>query len=224
MCKLAPSILSADFACLGEQIKIVESAGVDILHIDVMDGVFVPNITIGFPVISSIRKKTSLFFDVHLMISEPVRYVQRFAEAGADMITVHIEACENLSATIQEIRDAGVRAGIAISPDTPLEGVIPYLDSVDMILIMSVYPGFGAQKILPDAMDRLSQMHTVIQERSLPVKLEVDGGVHMGNVKEIADCGVDIIVAGSSVFNGDIAANAKAFQEILESTGKGNLF
>lgn len=213
---LSPSILSADFKNLGEDIKKTEEGGAEYLHFDVMDGVFVPNLSFGLPVLASIKGYTNQVLDVHLMITEPIRYVEAFAKAGADIITVHTEACEDLEATIAKIREQGVKVGVTIKPATPVSVVEPILDQVDMVLIMSVEPGFGGQKFMPESLDKVRQLKAMIDERNLSVDIEIDGGVTVDNVAEIAEAGVNVMVAGSSVFGGDIVANAQKFMSILK--------
>lgn len=213
---ISPSILSADFNHLGRDVKAVENSRAKWLHIDVMDGTYVPNISFGFPVIESIRKQTNLFFDVHLMIVHPEKYIQRFAEAGADLITVHAEACTHLDRTIQEIRQAGVKVGVALNPATPLSAIEYVLDKVDMILIMTVNPGYGGQKYIPYCDRKIHELRTLIKERGLDVDIQVDGGVTPDNIASIAECGANVFVAGSSVFIGDIDQNVDQLLGKLE--------
>ena len=213
---ISPSILSADFNHLGRDVKAVENSRAKWLHIDVMDGTYVPNISFGFPVIESIRKQTNLFFDVHLMIVHPEKYIQRFAEAGADLITVHAEACTHLDRTIQEIRQAGVKVGVALNPATPLSAIEYVLDKVDMILIMTVNPGYGGQKYIPYCDRKIHELRTMIKERGLDVDIQVDGGVTPDNIASIAECGANVFVAGSSVFIGDIDQNVDQLLGKLE--------
>ena len=213
--RLSPSILAADFNILGEQIAAVKEGGAEFLHFDVMDGLFVPSISFGIPVLESIRKKTDLFLDVHLMIQEPVRYVQAFADAGADMINVHYEACEDLAATLAAIRKTGKKAGITIKPKTPVSVLAEWVEQVDLILLMSVEPGFGGQKFIPETMERLKELRAMIDKSAKKPLLEVDGGITLQNVGDVLSACADTIVAGSAVFRGDVTANVKAFQQIL---------
>lgn len=206
---LSPSILAADFNRLGEQMQQAERAGAQFLHFDVMDGVFVPSISFGMPVLQSIRKESSMFFDVHLMITEPVRYVEEFARMGADLITVHYEACENVGETLARIRSLGCKVGLSIKPATAVESVKPYLSDIDLLLIMSVEPGFGGQKLLPASYERLQEARALIDASGRHIYLEVDGGIHLGNVREIVESGADVIVAGSAVFRGNVEENVR---------------
>lgn len=212
---LAPSILSADFKELGKEIRLIEENGAKYLHFDVMDGIFVPNISFGMPVLKSIRPGTNLVCDVHLMITEPIRYVEEFVKAGADIITIHLEACEDVDATIAKIKDCGCKVGLSISPDTPVSELERYIEKVDMILIMSVYPGFGGQKFIPAALDKLAETRAMLDAKGLQVDLQVDGGITVHNVEDVMKAGANIVVAGSSVFSGDVEANMKNFMEIL---------
>ena len=215
MNKLAPSILAADFSRLGEQIKQVEKAGADYLHIDVMDGMFVPSISFGLPVIETIRKVSNLVFDVHLMIEEPGRYVKQFAAAGADILNVHVEACTHLQRTISEIKELGLKAGVTLNPGTPLTTLEYVLNDVDLVLIMSVNPGFGGQKFIPFTLQKLSDLREMRLRKNATAEIEVDGGVTLSNAKEIMEAGAEVLVSGSSVFGGDIEANVKAFRAIM---------
>lgn len=214
---LAPSILSGDFKCLGEQLKITEEAGAQYIHFDVMDGMFVPSISFGMPVLSSIRGVTGQVMDVHLMIEEPVRYVEEFAKCGADIITVHLEACRDLSETLDKIHACGVKAGISIKPATPAEALLPYLDRAEMFLVMSVEPGFGGQAFIPESLDKIRELRKLLDERNLPADLEVDGGIYPANVAEVLEAGANVIVSGSGVFKNDIRDNTEKFMEILRS-------
>lgn len=216
MYKLAPSILAADFSRLGEQIKAVERAGADYLHIDVMDGMFVPSISFGLPVIETIRKTSGLIFDVHLMIEEPGRYVKQFAAAGADILNVHVEACTHLQRTISEIKELGLKAGVTLNPGTPLTTLEYVLNDVDLVLIMSVNPGFGGQKFIPFTLQKLNDLREMRLRKNATAEIEVDGGVTLSNAKEIMEAGAEVLVSGSSVFSGDIEANVKAFRELMK--------
>jgi len=216
MNKLAPSILAADFSRLGEQIKAVERAGADYLHIDVMDGMFVPSISFGLPVIETIRKESNLVFDVHLMIEEPGRYVKQFAAAGADILNVHVEACTHLQRTISEIKELGLKAGVTLNPGTPLTTLEYVLNDVDLVLIMSVNPGFGGQKFIPFTLQKLNDLREMRLRKNATAEIEVDGGVTLSNAKEIMNAGAEVLVSGSSVFGGDIEANVKAFRELMK--------
>lgn len=206
---LSPSILSADFSVLGEQIKEADEAGAQYIHIDVMDGLFVPSISFGMPVIKSIRKMTKKVFDVHLMIDKPERYIKEFVDSGADIITFHLEACDSIKETIDTIHSYGLKAGLSIKPNTPVETLKPYLDDLDMILIMSVEPGFGGQKYIESSTDKIRQTRELITESGRDIDLQVDGGIKHDNVQMVVDAGANIIVAGSSIFAGSITENIK---------------
>lgn len=210
---LSPSILAADFSRLGEQIKEVEHAGAKYLHIDVMDGVFVPDISFGMPVISSIRKCTDIVFDVHLMIDRPERYIKEFADCGANLINFHLEATEDAVGAIQRIRFLGRRVGITISPETPAKAVEPYLKLVDMVLVMMVKPGFGGQKLIPECLDKVREVRAMVLEKGLRTDIEVDGGIRVDNVGLALEAGANVIVAGSAVFKNRISDNVRSFLE-----------
>lgn len=214
---LAPSLLAADFNRLGEQIKETEQCGAQYLHIDVMDGIFVPSISFGMPLIQSIRPTSRQFFDVHLMIVEPERYIKEFAACGADGITFHLEATKEPQQVIEQIHSYGIQAGISIKPGTTLEEVFPYVSQVEMMLMMSVEPGFGGQAYIPESTERIARMKQYIRENRLETKLEVDGGIDAGNVSEVIQAGADIFVAGSAVFrNAAITENIDKFMKIFK--------
>ena len=212
---LAPSILAADFKNLGQEMKKTEENGARYLHFDVMDGMFVPSISFGMPVLASIKDGTSQTMDVHLMVQEPIRYVEAFQKAGADILTVHLEACEDVKATIDKIRECGMKVGLSICPETEAEALKPYLKEVDMILVMSVHPGFGGQKFIPESLEKIRKVREMIEEQGLSVDVEVDGGIYLTNVREVLEAGVNVVVAGSAVFKGEPEQNTKEFMEIL---------
>lgn len=213
---LSPSILSADFARLGEQVQAIDAAGAQYVHIDVMDGAFVPSISFGMPVIRSIRGCTSRVFDVHLMVEEPGRYVKEFADCGADIITVHAEACVHLDRTIEAIKERGIKAAVALNPATDVSVLSYILPKLDMALLMSVNPGFGGQKFIGYTLDKIRELRRMAENRGLSTDIEVDGGVTHANVGEILDAGANVIVSGSSVFRGDISENVEKFLELMK--------
>jgi len=213
---LAPSILSADFGILKEQLEIVDEAGAEYIHFDVMDGLFVPSISFGIPVLRSIRKYTDRLFDVHLMIMDPERYIKDFAEAGADIITVHAEACKHLDACINLIKECGAMAGVAINPATPVSEILHVLDEVDMVLIMSVNPGFGGQKMIPYTLEKVKELSRICEEKNIKIDIEIDGGINVDTIDAALEAGANIIVAGSAVFKGDVKANVDALLERMQ--------
>ncbi len=215
MLTLLPSVLSADFANLGRDLACVKEAGVTAVHVDVMDGSFVPSISLGFPVIRSMRKVSDLFFDVHLMVDEPGRYLEEVKKAGANRIGVHVEACKHLHRTLQQIRDLGCEVCVVLNPATPLTSIEYVLEDVDVVLLMTVNPGFGGQAYIPTMTRKIKDLRKMIAKRGLDVKIELDGGVKLSNVRELIEAGADELVAGSSVFNGEPAKSVTAFLDIF---------
>ena len=212
--KLSPSVLSADFAKLGEQVRLVDEAGADYIHLDVMDGKFVPNISFGMPVIEAIRKVTDKPLDVHLMIEEPIRYLEEFKAAGADIVTVHAESCVHLHRTISRIRELDMKAGVALNPATSVSVLNYIFDDIDLALVMSVNPGFGGQTFIPAVLDKIERIHKIADDKGLMnLEIEVDGGVTLNNVSAVVDAGADVIVAGSAIFKGDPEKNVKEFKK-----------
>lgn len=217
MIRLAPSILAADFANLGQAVKTVTQGGCQVIHVDVMDGSFVPNISIGPGVIKDIRPYSDSFFDVHLMIDEPIRYIDKFVDAGADGITVHYEACKSLDDTLSKIESRGVKVGISIKPDTSPEVLLPYFDRLDLVLIMSVNPGFGGQSFMPGALDDIAYIKRLSKKHKKDIQIEVDGGIYHDNVEDVLKAGANLIVAGTAVFkNKPILENIEAFNQIFD--------
>lgn len=214
---LSPSILAADFKVLGQEMKKTEENGAAYIHFDVMDGMFVPSISFGMPVLASIHDATEQFMDAHLMVQEPIRYVEAFQKAGADCVTVHLEACEDVKTTLDKIHACGMKAGLAVNPETDVKELVPYLEDVEMILIMSVYPGFGGQKFIPESLDKIRAVRAMLNEKNLETDIQVDGGIYVENVREVLDAGANVIVAGSAVFRGDAGENTAKFMEILKS-------
>ncbi len=215
MYKLAPSILAADFAYLGQEVKAVEDAGVEYLHIDVMDGAFVPTISFGSPIVKSLRPISNLVFDVHLMVEEPIRFIDEFIDAGADIITVHAEACKHLHRTITAIKEKNVKVGVSLNPSTPLNVLEYVLDELDMVLLMSVNPGYGGQSFLPLTIDKIKRLKDQIDQKGLDIDIQVDGGLSPDNVNLVLDAGANVIVAGSAVFQNDIGENVAGFKEVF---------
>lgn len=214
---LSPSILAADFKVLGQEMKKTEENGAAYIHFDVMDGMFVPSISFGMPVLASIHDATEQFMDAHLMVQEPIRYVEAFQKAGADYVTVHLEACEDVKTTLDKIHACGMKAGLAVNPETDVKELVPYLEDVEMILIMSVHPGFGGQKFIPESLDKIREVRAMLNEKNLETDIQVDGGIYVENIREVLDAGANVIVAGSAVFRGDAGENTAKFMEILKS-------
>ncbi|MBO4267594.1 MAG: ribulose-phosphate 3-epimerase [Lachnospiraceae bacterium] len=213
---LSPSILAADFTILGEQMKKAEAGGNDYFHFDVMDGMFVPNISFGIPVLTSVRKATQKVLDVHLMVEAPERYIDKFIDAGADIVTVHQEACVPLSETIDKIHSRGKKAGVAIKPHTGIESLIPYFGQADMFLVMTVEPGFGGQKYMEMCTDKIKNLRRMLGDRGLDTDIQVDGGITRDNVTTVLDAGANVIVMGSSIFSGDVADNTAYFSKLFK--------
>lgn len=212
--KLSPSVLSADFTKLGEQIKIVDEAGADYIHLDVMDGQFVPNISFGIPVIEAVRRVTDKPLDVHLMIDEPIRYLQEFKDAGADIVTVHAESCTHLHRTINRIRELDMKAGVALNPATSVSILNYIFDDIDLALVMSVDPGFGGQIFIPAVLDKIKRIHKIAEDKGLKnLDIEVDGGITLNNLSSVIDAGANVIVAGSAIFKGNPEKNVKEFRK-----------
>lgn len=213
--KLAPSILAADFTRLGEQVRAVDEAGAQYIHLDVMDGAFVPSISFGMPVIKSLREITDKVFDVHMMVEDPGRYVEDMRRSGADLITVHAEACTHLDRVVNQIKEGGMRAGVAVNPATPLSVLDPILGELDMVLIMTVNPGFGGQKFIPYTMEKIRSLRRILTERGLAADIQVDGGISSANVREVLEAGANVFVAGSAVFGEDPGARTREFLDIF---------
>ena len=212
---IAPSLLAADFFDLSSQMNLLKEGNIEVLHLDVMDGMFVPSISFGMPVISSLRKSVDFFFDVHMMVENPERYIEDFYNSGADGITIHFEACKHIDRCISQIKSLGLRSGISINPATPVSFLENIVSEVDMVLIMSVNPGFGGQKFIPYSLDKIRELSKMREKKNPKLLIQVDGGVGVDNIKALSDAGVDEFVAGSSVFKGDILKNIKALNDAL---------
>jgi ribulose-phosphate 3-epimerase len=214
--KIAPSILSADFSCLGQQVREAVKAGADYIHVDVMDGHFVPNISIGIPVVESLRKTTRIPLDVHLMIEKPEQYIEKFAAAGAGIITVHVEACTHLHSTINTIKKLGVRAGVSLNPATPVSAIEEILPELDLVLVMTVNPGFGGQEFIASMIDKIARLKRIIYNRKIKTELEVDGGITARTAPIVVKAGANVLVAGSAIFNSELGVGA-AMKKLQES-------
>ena len=212
---VSPSLLSADFLHLSKDIEMVNRSQADWFHLDIMDGVFVPNISYGLPVVSQIKKMATKPLDVHLMIVQPERYVEAFHKAGADILTVHYEACTHLHRTIQQIKAQGMKAGVSLNPHTPVSLLEDVIEDIDVVLLMSVNPGFGGQKFIPESLDKVKEIRSLLDAKGLDTDIEIDGGVNAGNLASVLEAGANVIVAGSAIFSGDVADNVKKFKEIM---------
>ena len=211
--ELTASMMCANYGNLAQEVKALEEGGIDSFHIDIMDGVFVPSISFGMPVIKSIRRITDMFFDVHLMISEPIRYIEAFAKCGVDGITVHVEACKDLEATLDKIKEQNMKCAVAINPDTEIEEITHVLEKVDMVLVMSVYPGFGGQKFILESFEKVERLDKIRKDKNLDFLIEIDGGVNVENAGKIAESGADWLVAGTAIFSGNITENINKIKE-----------